>query len=368
MTDLGPATGNPRNSEGAFLPLKDGRVAFLYSRYRGTSADDHAYAEIAAIFWDGRSFTEPKILVRPEAGTDETNCMSVSAVRTLDGNAAVFYLVKHEGVWSEYIMRRSSDEFHTVGDAARCVSPLYKNYYVINNDRVIRLSDGRLFTAAAVHPSSMKYHGQPDHIDGRSSVAFYESCDDGATWNQTSGLLPLPGGAHSLTGLQEPGVVELPNGALYAYFRTDLGRHYESFSVDGGSTWTVPQPSEFTGPASPLLVKKNPFSGKYYAVWNPVPETPCRYLHQPAPKIWTGGRTPLVIAESDDGIHFGDPEVIEDNPMAGFCYPSMCFTGEDSMLLAYCAGGVDPSDASCLVRTRITNVNLGNSCHENHVS
>jgi hypothetical protein len=34
--------------------------------------------------------------------------------------------------------------------------------------------------------------------------------------------------------LQEPGCVELPGGVVYGYFRTDLGRQYESVSLDGG--------------------------------------------------------------------------------------------------------------------------------------
>ena len=358
LLDLAPQPGNPRNSEGAFLPLRDGRTAFLYSRYAGSSTDDHAYAEIAVIFWDGQAFTEPRILVRPEPGTDETNCMSVSAVRMQNGDAAVFYLVKHRGISSEYILRRSTDEFETLGDPVRAVPPYYPGYYVVNNDRVVSLSDGRWMTAAAFHPSAMGYHGQPDRVDSRSKAAFYASSDDGATWTQLSDFISLPGGAHSRSGLQEPGVIELPNGVLYAYFRTDLGRQYESFSHDGGRTWTAPQPSGFTAACSPLLIKHNPYDGKYYAVWNPIPETPFRWRWTKEPSIWTGGRTPLVIASSDDGLHFGAPEVIEDDPDAGFCYPAICFTGPGEMLLSYCAGSGSLGDEACLVRTRIAKIAL----------
>lgn len=61
--------------------------------------------------------------------------------------------------------------------------------------------------------------------------------------------------AHSSSGLQEPGVVELKNGVLWAWARTDLGRQYEMFSMDGGEHWSDSQPSWFTGPCSPLSVK-----------------------------------------------------------------------------------------------------------------
>ena len=44
---LCPQPGNPRNSEGSFLRLDDGRIAFAYSRYVGDSDLDHAKCEIA---------------------------------------------------------------------------------------------------------------------------------------------------------------------------------------------------------------------------------------------------------------------------------------------------------------------------------
>ena len=356
LTDIAPGENNPRNSEGAFLTLNSGKTAFIWSRYRGTSSDDHAYAEIAMTVWDGERFSEPRILVKPEPGTDETNCMSVSAARMNNRDAAVFYLVKHRGISSEYIMRRSSDDFETLGDPVRVVSPLYPGYYVINNDRVVRDQAGRWLVPAAWHPSTMGYHGQPDHVDGRAKAFVCASEDDGRTWRQISDFLSLPGGAHSGTGLQEPGLSVLPDGSLHAYYRTDLGRHYESFSPDGGVTWTDPRPSVLTAPASPLLIKQNPYSGQYLAVWNPIPEVPFRWLGRKKPSIWTGGRTPLCMALSDDGLHFGEPQLLEDDPLGGFCYPAVHFTGERSALMSYCAGSESTGDEMCLVRTRIIRV------------
>ena len=47
---IAPSTGNPRNSEGAFISLDDGRIAYVYSRYTGTSFDDHARCSLAVIY------------------------------------------------------------------------------------------------------------------------------------------------------------------------------------------------------------------------------------------------------------------------------------------------------------------------------
>jgi hypothetical protein len=65
-----------------------------------------------------------------------------------------------------------------------------------------------------------------------------------------------------------------------------------------------------------------------------------------------------VLSESADGVHFGKMQVLEDDPLGGFCYPAMHFLGEKEMLLGYCAGGIDPADEHCLVRLRIAKVTL----------
>ena len=45
--ELAPSSGNPRNSEGTFLELADGELIFVYSRFRGDSPNDHAFADLA---------------------------------------------------------------------------------------------------------------------------------------------------------------------------------------------------------------------------------------------------------------------------------------------------------------------------------
>ncbi len=47
---MGAKPGNPRSSEGSFLRLDDGRIAFAYSHYIGTSDDDNAACDIRCVF------------------------------------------------------------------------------------------------------------------------------------------------------------------------------------------------------------------------------------------------------------------------------------------------------------------------------
>lgn len=82
----------------------------------------------------------------------------------------------------------------------------------------------------------------------------YVSDNDGRTW-QRSNIVTAPdhhpGGFHKGTrwnhGAVEPTVVELKDGQLWMLMRTAQDRHYESFSEDGGLTWSESHPSVFYG-------------------------------------------------------------------------------------------------------------------------
>ena len=156
----------------------------------------------------------------------------------------------------------------------------------------------------------------------------------------------------TFAGLQEPGVVELPDGRLYAYFRTDRAFQYESVSADGGKHWSTPIQSRFTAPESPMLIRRNPFSGQYFAFWNPIPEYNGR-IEPDAPWI-NAGRTPFVMAVSDNGTGFSQFTVLENEPTHGYCYPAVFFLSAKTFLLSYCCGG--PDDGNCLTRTRIVRI------------
>jgi hypothetical protein len=163
-------------------------------------------------------------------------------------------------------------------------------------------------------------------------------------------VLHLPS-AHTQTGLQEAGVVEMQNGVIYSYFRTDMMVQYESFSYDNGNRWSQPQPSPFTSPASPMKIARNPYTGVYYAIWNPIPNYNGRQKSR-----YSWGRTPLVIAKSSDCITFSEMDTLEDDPDRGFCYPCIYFPDADTALVAYCSGGEE--DKACLCRITLRKIIL----------
>lgn len=350
VCELPPGADNPRNGEGDFLRLRDGRIVYAYSRYTGDDREDDCPCDIAAVFSDdgGGRFGAPRILV---CATDHgvRNVMSVSLLRFQNGDAGLFYLVKDDKTGaSRYVLRRSTDELQTLQPPVQCLPQDDTGlYYVVNNCRLLQTADGRILIPAAVHRV-----GQ-DGAEYYAQSAFYVSEDDGRSFRLLSEALRCPVGSE--TGLQEPGLLELSDGALYAHFRTDLFCQYESVSADGGTHWSKPQPSQFSSPESPMKLARNPYSGKVYAVRNPVPEYHGRNADPPGEWI-TAGRTPLVIAESGDGVHFGEPVVIEDDPARGFCYPAVFFLNAREMLLAYCSGG--RADGACLCRTTIRHLTV----------
>jgi hypothetical protein len=326
--------GNPRNSEGAFVTLADGRVLFAYTRYRGEDWADHACADIAARCSGdgGRTWAcEDRILVANEGAC---NVMSVSLLRLHDGRIGLFYARKNSFRDCRLWLRTSADEGESWSDPALCIPA--PGYFVVNNDRVVQLSTGRLVLPAAYHRARLETEGMDwGAFDARGIALFFLSDDAGRTWREAHDWLAFPGQCAS--GLQEPGVLERRDGTLYGWCRTEAGCQYEMASADGGDTWTAPRPSRFRSPCSPMSIKRLPASGHLLAVWNDHSALP-----EHRPTDWrqsSWGRTPLAAATSaDDGETWGTPVLLETDPARGFCYTALHVV-EDAVLLAYCCGG-----------------------------
>lgn len=328
---LSPDVGCPRNSEGSFVSLRDGRVLFVYTRYYGDSWSDHAPADLVALISSdqGRSYSpEKRILVK----NDARNVMSVSLLRLADGRIALVYLRKSDGDACNCrpFWRTSSDEGETWSDPVDIIG--VPGFFVVNNDRLIQLSDGRLLLPVAFHPYQRNDQGMVES-KMRGLVLFYASDDGGVHWRELPNWLSPPQGME--IGFQEPGVVELADGRLFAYFRTGSGAQYTAVSPDRGVTWSDPVRNDsFLSPVSPLSIKRNPFSGELFAIWNDY--NPVWNVSR-TPASW--GRTPLVLARSrDEGKSWFGHLVLEDSPNHGYCYTAMHFT-DHALLLAYCSGG-----------------------------
>jgi len=306
--DTGP--DNPRNSEGDFITLKDGRVLFIYTHYTGTSADDHANAYLAGrySFDKGKTWTKEDTKIIEQEGA--MNVMSVSLLRLQNGDIALFYLKKNSTFDCIPMMRISKDEAKTWSEPRPCITDK-EGYFVLNNNRVIQLENGRLVFAVALHqsPGELKFSNL-----GR--LWSYYSDDNGNTW-KASVEVANPGKIVT----QEPGMVELKNGDILMYARTTANVQYFSYSKDQGKTWSDVEPGNLKSPCSPATVARIPTTGDLLVVWND------NGIDQ--------NRTPLNIAVSkDDGKTWINNKILENNPKGSYCYNAIHFI-ENDVLLGY---------------------------------
>ena len=319
--------GNPRNGEGAFLRLKDGSILFCYTEYVGDCWADHASAHLACYRSrdEGESWGEHRILIeKPESAK---NVMSVSLMRMANGDIGLFYIRKNADGTDTICLARSQDEGEHFAEPIECLSCLERqDYYVLNNDRILRLRSGRLLMPLARHSIY-----EADHAFAPGVICFLVSDDDGRSWRKTEQeLIPPSEFTATGNGYEEPGLYQFENGEIWCYIRTSFGRQFQAFSRDGGESWSgVRSHPFFTSPDSPMLVKR--FGARTFAVFNPY----ARSYHTPHQELW--GRTPLALAVStDDGRSFTREQtlLLEEDDTNSYCYPAL-IEGEGYLLCAY---------------------------------
>jgi len=266
---------NPRNSEGSMIELKSGKIMFIYSHFYGGKGDN-APAFLAARYSDDKGETwtkEDEVIVENEG---KENVMSVSLLRLKNGEIILGYIVKNSLQDCKYYVRKSKDEGKAWSEKVLVTNREFDegNYFVVNNDRIVQLSSGRILVPASHHPCPK---------DGR----------------------------------------------ILMWMRTNLGSQFFSYSEDGGETWSEVKPSNLVSPCSPASIKRIPETGDLFVVYNDrsgrFPISP----HQ--------NRTPLVCAISkDEGKSWEKHFPIENDPEGRFCYTSILFI-DGKIILSYSA-------------------------------
>ena len=318
VLSIEPREGNPRNSEGDFIQLRDGRILFVYTHFTG-SASDFGTAHLASRCSNdgGKTWSDKDVVVLSNEGG--LNTMSVSLLRLKGGAIILFYLRKDSRADCRPYIRFSADEAGTWSEPALCIDT--PGYYVVNNDRLVQLTTGRLVMATARHSLP------GEEFKSRGDAMCYLSDDGGKTWRRSETILEAPPASKS--GLQEPGVIELKDGRLMMLARTDQGCQFRSYSEDGGMTWSPAAPSGIASPVSPATFERIPTTGDIVMLWN---------NHQNIAEGLKGKRTPFTAAISrDDGKTWEHVKNLEDDPHGWYCYTAMEFVG-DCVLLGHCAG------------------------------
>ena len=308
------SVGNPRNTEGDIVELADGRLLLAWSDFYGGEMPDHAPARISAKISDdqGRTWGEKFAL---QENTGDQNVMSVSLLRLASGELLFFYLRKNADDDLQLLVRRSTDEGGTWGEALMVTDGT--GYHVVNNARMVQLNSGRIIAPAAWNPGTWRELGEK-----RNAFAMvYFSDDDGRSWQKCRSEIHLPG-----MGCQEPGVVELGDGRLMMIIRNSLGTIHKSYSADEGETWSEPESMGIGAPVAPSTIVKIPSTGDLLLIWNDC------FRDGPDSEAV---RRPLTSAISrDDGETWAHRRDLETEAPFWYAYVSGTFV-EDQALLTY---------------------------------
>ncbi len=94
------------------------------------------------------------------------------------------------------------------------------------------------------------------------------SDDDGRTWhtNENGSLYVVLETGSAYGSVFEPTMVEVSPRRLLMFMRTGLGRLYQSWSQDDGTTWSRPEPSVLAASHSPAHLKRLP-DGHLLCLW-----------------------------------------------------------------------------------------------------
>lgn len=166
-------------------------------------------------------------------------------------------------------------------------------------NKPLELADGTLLCGSSTEHAGWRAH-------------FEWTRDLGQTWDKTP---PINDGKD--VGLIQPTLLWLGDRRLLALMRSNRGRVYAARSEDNGRSWSAPAALSLPNPNAGLdgLTLRD---GRHLLVCNPT----------------TRGRTPLVVAVSQDGQEWRPVLTLEDQP-GEYSYPAVIQTRDGLVHITY---------------------------------
>jgi len=259
-------------SFGSVIPLEDGRLMWVWA----TGIGKEPYRPVYANYSDdgGRNWGDP-VEMKHADGKPLTGVFTTNLLRLPSGSLGLvlchrlhriaFFKSDDEGEsWSSPVPVHQQDRVYTASDKCLC------------------LSDGRLVVPAYsmikpklgdANPKEARLFGQEFSQGERCTLCYsyvLYSDDEGRSWSRSESevFVPLEKGLKGNFSMAEPSVVELKDGRLLMFGRTNLGRIFRSFSEDRGETWCMPTPTDLVLIPSPCSLKRMPGTGDLLVIWN----------------------------------------------------------------------------------------------------
>lgn len=301
---------NKRNSEADMLQLKDGRVMLAWTEFYTPTGSDWGAAQISTVFSRdaGRTWTGKTVL---QENIGKMNVMEPDLLRLKSGKVLFLFCRKNSEADCLPMARLSTDDGKTFSRPKPLPIEPNPSYTGTNHDRLIQLKKGRVLAPA--------WYTQDIRVSTHIFTRVYYTDDEGRTWKASKTIVDIP---DSKAGAQEPGVIELKDGRIMMWMRTDKGKIYRSYSSDAGESWTQPKPMPLDSPVSPQSIKRHSVTGDLVLVWNNS----------------TSRRFPLTAAISkDEGETWQNIRNLDEDTQHTYAYTSIEFL-KDRALFTYYAG------------------------------
>lgn len=157
---------------------------------------------------------------------------------------------------------------------------------------------------------------------GGWKVHFEYTNDFGKTWTKSADL----NDGTKVSAIQ-PSILTYKNGKMQILCRSKNRTINESWSIDGGKTWSEMKASTLpnNNSGTDAVTLKD---GRQLLVYNHV---------KPADSLpnGKGARTPLNVAISKDGIHWDAVLILEDSPISQYSYPSVIQSKDGMVHIVY---------------------------------
>jgi predicted neuraminidase len=228
-------------------------------------------------------------------------CWNPVLFETAPGTLTLFYKVGPSPQTWWGMTRVSKDNGRTWSEAVRLPDGILGPI----KNKPVRLKDGTILS-----PTSTETPEKPS----KWRIHFERSADSGRTW--TAVRVPEPADGSSIDAIQ-PSILIHASGRLQAVGRTRSQRVFETWSDDGGKTWTpttltmLPNPSAGTDAVTLA-------DGRHLLVYNHTPK----------------GRSPLNVAVSRDGKAWEAALVLESEP-GEYSYPAVIQARDGRIHITY---------------------------------
>jgi hypothetical protein len=197
---------------------------------------------------------------RPILGSGKQRGHLPSLLRLASGAIALKYEIRSsiDASKLDCWIVRSTDEAATWSKPVLITRPQSRS----NATWLTRTKSGRL-----VLPTEYWFQ-QPDDRGIGICTAFY-SDDEGRSWRESKDSLWVweKGGA-SQGACEVPTVVETADGRLLMFMRTSFQRIAQSYSKDGGKTWSPVKLNDLVSSNSEIFLARIPMTNHLLCIWN----------------------------------------------------------------------------------------------------